>query len=39
MVEGEDWKGLVPARVAEVIESIGGVERVKQIGESDDIRY
>ena len=39
MSEGDDWKELVPKRVAEVIESIGGVERVKQIGETDDIRY
>ena len=38
MAEGDDWRGLVPPTVAEVIDSIGGVDRVREIGESDDIR-
>ncbi len=31
MVEDEDWRSLVPAAVADVIDRIDGVERVKQI--------
>ena len=39
MLTGGDWRSLVPKRVAEVIDDIGGVDRIRQIGESDDIRY
>ena len=39
MREGRDWKHLVPPSVADVIDNIGGVDRIRQIGESDDIRY
>lgn len=31
MAEGGDWKQLVPPGVAEVVESINGVERVRQL--------
>ena len=39
MRDGMDWKHLVPPSVADVIDNIGGVDRIRQIGESDDIRY
>ncbi|NYT04792.1 MAG: nicotinamide-nucleotide adenylyltransferase [Methanomicrobiales archaeon] len=35
MLEGEAWKDLVPARVADVICEIDGVERLKRIADSD----
>lgn len=35
MVAGEEWRSLVPAPVAAVIDEINGVERLKQISSSD----
>jgi len=35
MLEGEDWKELVPRSVAEYIESIDGVGRLKDLTKSD----
>ncbi len=35
MVEGGDWRSLVPAPVAEVIDSIDGVGRIKEITQRD----
>jgi len=39
MLEGCDWKSLVPPAVAKVIEEIGGVERLKDISKSDKLSY
>lgn len=35
MVRGEDWKAYVPPVVAQVIEEIGGVERLRHIHKTD----
>ncbi len=35
MLEGEEWKALVPACVVDVIEEIGGVERLREIANAD----
>ncbi|MWV63348.1 nicotinamide-nucleotide adenylyltransferase [Halorubrum sp. JWXQ-INN 858] len=35
MIEGDDWEALVPAVVADVIDEIDGVERIRRIAESD----
>ncbi|NHN42375.1 nicotinamide-nucleotide adenylyltransferase [Halorubellus sp. JP-L1] len=35
MIEGDDWKGLVPAPTAEVIDEIDGVQRIQQVAETD----
>ena len=37
MVEDEDWRSLVPASVAEVIDSIDGVGRMKDISVTDAV--
>ncbi|WP_456472655.1 nicotinamide-nucleotide adenylyltransferase [Methanocaldococcus sp.] len=37
MIKGEDWRSLVPEEVAEVIEEINGVERLKILLESDKL--
>ena len=36
MVSGSEWKHLVPKEVAEVIEEVGGVERLKEIAMDDE---
>ena len=35
MIEGNDWRSLVPPAVAEVIEEIDGIERIRRVSESD----
>ncbi|MFN3384088.1 MAG: nicotinamide-nucleotide adenylyltransferase [Archaeoglobaceae archaeon] len=35
MLEGDEWKKYVPKVVAEVIEEIGGIERIKEIAGRD----
>jgi len=35
MIEGEDWRQLVPAAVAEVIDEIGGVTRIRNVSMQD----
>lgn len=37
--EGEEWKHLVPRKVAEVIRRVDGVSRIRQMGESDEPVY
>ncbi len=37
MLSGEEWEHLVPAAVAETIDKIGGVERIREIAR-DDVR-
>lgn len=36
ILKGEDWKGLVPASVADFMESIGGIQRIRDISRSDE---
>lgn len=36
MLEGDDWKQYVPAAAADVIEEIGGVERLRMISQTDE---
>ena len=36
MLEREDWESLVPGKVAEVIGAIGGIDRIRQLGETDE---
>ncbi|MBQ3570453.1 MAG: nicotinamide-nucleotide adenylyltransferase [Methanocorpusculum sp.] len=36
MLEGGDWKQYVPEKVAAVIESVGGVERIRDISRTDE---
>ncbi len=36
MLEGDDWKQYVPEAVADVISTIGGVERLREIMQTDD---
>ena len=35
MIEGGDWRSLVPAAVVDVIEEIGGIERIQRISDTD----
>jgi len=35
MMNGENWKDFVPECVAEVIEEVGGVERIREIASKD----
>ncbi|WP_049926557.1 nicotinamide-nucleotide adenylyltransferase [Halopiger goleimassiliensis] len=35
MIEGEDWESLVPDAVVEVVDEIGGIERIQMISNSD----
>jgi nicotinamide-nucleotide adenylyltransferase len=35
MIEGGDWRNLVPAAVVDVIEEIGGIERIQRISDTD----
>ncbi|MEM3928564.1 MAG: nicotinate-nucleotide adenylyltransferase, partial [Archaeoglobaceae archaeon] len=35
MLEGDEWKKYVPKVVAEVIEEIGGIERLREIAGRD----
>jgi hypothetical protein len=35
MIEDEDWREYVPRIVVKYIESIGGVERIKQVCRTD----
>ena len=35
MIDGEEWKSLVPDPAAAVIEEIGGVERIQQVSGTD----
>jgi nicotinamide-nucleotide adenylyltransferase len=35
MLSGEDWEHLVPDAVAETIDNIGGVERIREIARDD----
>ena len=36
MLEGNDWKQYVPEAAADVIESVGGVDRIRDISRTDD---
>ena len=36
MLEGDDWKQYVPEKAAAVIESVGGVERIRDISRTDE---
>ena len=36
MLEDDDWKQYVPEKVAAVIESVGGVERIRDISRTDE---
>jgi len=36
MLEGDDWKPYVPNAAADVIESVGGVERLRDISKTDE---
>ena len=35
MIDGGDWRELVPDAVTEVIEEIGGVERIRRVADTD----
>jgi nicotinamide-nucleotide adenylyltransferase len=37
MVEGKDWRSYVPGAVADVIERVDGVERIRNIAGSDEV--
>jgi nicotinamide-nucleotide adenylyltransferase len=37
MLEGKDWKSYVPAAVADVIERVDGVQRIRSIAGSDEV--
>lgn len=39
MLSGEEWQSLVHPEVVKVVESVGGVERLKDITKSDKITY
>jgi nicotinamide-nucleotide adenylyltransferase len=39
MLSGEEWQSLVHPEVVKVIDSVGGVERLKDITKSDKITY
>ncbi|MFB6137739.1 MAG: nicotinamide-nucleotide adenylyltransferase [Halobacteriaceae archaeon] len=36
MVEGRPWRDLVPAGVAEVVDEVGGVERIRNVSRTDE---
>ena len=38
MGKGDDWQSLVPIPVREIIDEIGGIERIQKINESDSER-
>ncbi|WP_254863761.1 nicotinamide-nucleotide adenylyltransferase [Halovivax gelatinilyticus] len=35
MIEDRDWESLVPAAVADVVEEIGGIERIQMVSDTD----
>ncbi|MFB6092019.1 MAG: nicotinamide-nucleotide adenylyltransferase [Haloquadratum sp.] len=35
MIRGDDWEHLVPAPVVEVIDEIGGIERIQRVSDTD----
>ena len=35
MIKGRNWEGLVPDAVVEVVEEIGGIERIQRVSETD----
>ena len=35
MIAGDDWRGLVPDAVVEVIEEVNGVERIRHVADTD----
>jgi nicotinamide-nucleotide adenylyltransferase len=35
MIEGRNWRGLVPDPVVDVVDEIGGIERIQQVSQSD----
>lgn len=35
MIQGEDWRGLVPKKVAEVIDEIEGISRIQNVSMTD----
>ena len=35
MIEGGEWKSLVPGPAVEVIEEVGGIERIQHVSETD----
>ncbi|WP_238477851.1 nicotinamide-nucleotide adenylyltransferase [Natranaeroarchaeum sulfidigenes] len=37
MIKGENWQPLVPDAVAEVVDEIGGIERIQRVSETDGI--
>ncbi|MCL9812872.1 nicotinamide-nucleotide adenylyltransferase [Natranaeroarchaeum aerophilus] len=37
MIKGENWQPLVPDAVVEVVEEIGGIERIQRVSETDGI--
>ena len=37
MIEGGDWRSLVPGGVASTIDEIGGVERIRNVSRSDAV--
>lgn len=39
MLSGEDWRPLVPPRVADIVEQVRGVERIRDISRSDKLSY
>ena len=39
MLRDESWRELVPPKVAEVIDMVKGVERLKDVSKSDKLSY
>jgi nicotinamide-nucleotide adenylyltransferase len=35
MIEGGDWRSLVPGAVVNVIEEVDGIERIQRISDTD----
>jgi len=35
MIKGRNWEGLVPDAVVDVVEEIGGIERIQRVSETD----
>jgi len=35
MIEGGDWRSLVPTAVVDVIEEVGGIERIQRVSDTD----